>query len=413
MFKIQNSALFIILVLSFSFLVYPNNKTTDIKSNVIVGANQISKYENLLKNKRIGIVANHTSVIFKKNLGHIHLVDSLIKLDFDVRKIFAPEHGFRGTEPNGANIDDEIDIKTGLKIISLHGTNRKYGEINDEDLNDIDILIFDIQDVGVRFYTHISTLHYVMEASARNSIPLIVLDRPNPNAHYVDGPVLELENKSFIGMHEVPIVYGLTIGEYSKMINNEGWLKNKIKSDLILIKLENYERNKEYDLPIIPSPNLPNQKSINLYPSLCLFEGTNVSVGRGTDLQFQIYGSPFLDKKKNEYKFTPVKNNGSKYPKHEKTLCFGKILTNTKRLYKFNLSYILEAYADTSNKEDFFNNYFIKLAGTENLQNQIVRDENEDEIVKSWQEKLNIYKRIRTKYLIYNWNFNEEKSFRI
>ena len=402
MFKIQNSVLFIILVLSFGLIVYPNNKTNDDKSNVIVGANQISKYENILQNKRIAIVANHTSVIFKKDLGHTHLVDSLIKLDLDVRKIFAPEHGFRGTEPNGANIDDEIDIKTGIKIISLHGSNRKYGEIEDKDLKNIDILIFDIQDVGVRFYTHISTLHYVMEASARNNIPLIVLDRPNPNANYVDGPVLELENKSFVGMHEVPIVYGLTIGEYAEMINNEGWLSNKIKSDLILIKLENYNRNEEYDLPINPSPNLPNQKSINLYPSLCLFEGTNVSAGRGTELQFQIYGSPFLDKNKNEYKFIPVKNSGSKYPKHENKLCFGKILTDAERLNKLNLSFILDAYNDTSNKEDFFNSYFIKLAGTEDLQNQIINGELEDKIVESWQEKLNIYKRMRTKYLIYN-----------
>lgn len=402
MFKIQNSVLFIILVINFSLVVYPNNKTTKDKSNVIVGANQISKYENLLHNRRIGIVANHTSVIFRKDLGYTHLVDSLIKLDFNVTKIFAPEHGFRGTEPNGANIDDEIDIKTGLKIISLHGKNRKYGEIDDGDLKDIDILIFDIQDVGVRFYTHISTLHYVMEASARNDIPLIILDRPNPNAHYVDGPVLELENKSFVGMHEVPIVYGLTIGEYAKMINNEGWLENEIKSDLILIKLENYDRNKEYDLPIIPSPNLPNQKSINLYPSLCLFEGTNVSAGRGTNLQFQIYGSPFLDKNKNEYKFTPVKNKGSKYPKHENKLCFGKILTNNERLHKFNLSFILEAYTDTSNKKDFFNNYFIKLAGTKDLQGQIIRGEDKSKIVESWQKRLNIYKTMRMKYLIYN-----------
>ena len=381
MFKIQNPVLFIILVLSFSLMVHPNNKTNDDKSNVIVGANQISKYENILQNKRIAIVANHTSVIFKKNLGHTHLVDSLIKLDLDVRKIFTPEHGFRGTEPNGANIDDEIDIKTGLKIISLHGKNRKYGVIDDKDLKNIDILIFDIQDVGVRFYTHISTLHYVMEASARNNIPLIILDRPNPNANYVDGPVLELENRSFVGMHEVPIVYGLTIGEYAKMINNEGWLENKLKTNLILIKLENYNRSEEYDLPITPSPNLPNMKSINLYPSLCLFEGTNVSAGRGTDLQFQIYGSPYLDKKKNEYEFIPIKNSGSKYPKHENKLCFGKILTDAERLNKLNLSFILDAYNDTSNKDDFFNSYFIKLAGTEDLQNQIINGELENKIV--------------------------------
>lgn len=401
MFKIQNSILFLLLTINYSFFVYPKNKTIDIKSNVIVGANQISKYENIIKNKRIGIVANHTSVIFKKNNSHTHLIDSLIKLDLDIKKIFAPEHGFRGTEPNGANINDEIDIKTGLKIISLHGKNRKYGEIEDKDLDDIDVLIFDIQDVGVRFYTHISTLHYVMEASARNDIPLIVLDRPNPNAHYVDGPVLDLENKSFVGMHEVPIVYGLTIGEYAQMINKEGWLENEMKSNLIVIKLENYDRNKEYDLPIIPSPNLPNKKSVNLYPSLCLFEGTNVSVGRGTNLQFQIYGSPFLDKNKNIYEFTPVKNNGSKYPKHENTLCYGKIISESKRLDKFDISFLLTAYKDSSNKQDFFTKYFIKLSGTADLKDQIVRGLNEDEIIQSWQEKLNIYKTMRLKYLIY------------
>ena len=402
MLKIQNSILFLLLAINYSFFVYPKNKTIDIKSNVIVGANQISKYENIIKNKRIGIVANHTSVIFKKNNSHTHLIDSLIKLDFDIKKIFAPEHGFRGTEPNGANINDEIDIKTGLKIISLHGKNRKYGEIEDKDLDDIDVLIFDIQDVGVRFYTHISTLHYVMEASARNDIPLIVLDRPNPNAHYVDGPVLDLENKSFVGMHEVPIVYGLTIGEYAQMINNEGWLENEMKSNLIVIKLENYDRNKEYDLPIIPSPNLPNKKSVNLYPSLCLFEGTNVSVGRGTNLQFQIYGSPFLDKNKNIYEFTPVKNNGSKYPKHENTLCYGKIISESKRLDKFDISFLLTAYKDTSNKQDFFTKYFIKLSGTADLKGQIVSGLKEDEIIQSWQEKLNIYKKMRLKYIIYN-----------
>ena len=397
MFKIQNSVLFIFLLISFSFSVYPTDK-----SNIIVGANQISKYESLLKNKRIAVIANHTSVIFKNNSGHTHLVDSLIQLNFDLRKIFAPEHGFRGTEPNGANINDEIDIKTGLKIISLHGKNRKYGEIDDYDLRDIDILIFDIQDVGVRFYTHISTLHYVMEASARNNIPLIVMDRPNPNAHYVDGPVLELENKSFVGMHEVPIVYGLTIGEYAKMINNEGWLKNSMKSNLTVIKLKNYKRNEEYDLPIIPSPNLPNKKSVNLYPSLCLFEGTNVSAGRGTDLQFQIYGSPFLAKNKNNFKFTPKKNSGSKYPKHENVLCYGKNLSDNIRLEKFDLSFILNAYDETSNKEEFFNNYFNKLAGNKILKNQIVNRITEEKIIQSWQKKLDIYKKMRMKYLIYN-----------
>ena len=401
MFKIQNSTLFLILLLQFSFLVHSKNKTNEIKSNVIVGANQISEYENLLKDKRIGIIANHTSVIFKKNSNYTHLVDSLINLNYNIKKIFAPEHGFRGTEPNGANINDEIDIKTGLKIISLHGKNRNYGVIDDNDLEDIDILIFDIQDVGVRFYTHISTLHYVMQASAENNIPLIVLDRPNPNGHYVDGPVLEIKNKSFVGMHEVPIIYGLTIGEYAKMINEEGWLNDKVKSKLHVVELKNYDRQSEYDLPIIPSPNLPNKKSINLYPSLCLFEGTNISVGRGTNLQFQIYGSPFLNKEKNDFQFNPTKNSGSKYPKHENKLCYGKNLSLTERLNEFNLEFILKAYKDSSNKSEFFNNYFIKLAGVDDLKTQIISGYSQQEIKETWQKKLEKYKLMRKKYLIY------------
>lgn len=402
MFKIQNLLILSIIFLNLDFSVFSENKTSDFKSSVIVGANQIYKYENLIKNKRIGIIANHTSVIFKEKKGHTHIVDSLIKLRFDVRKIFAPEHGFRGTEPNGANINDEIDSKTGLKIISLHGGKRKYGEIDDSDLEDIDILIFDIQDVGVRFYTHISTLHYVMEASARNNIPLILLDRPNPNAHYIDGPVLELKNKSFVGMHEVPIVYGLTIGEYAVMINSEGWLKDNLKSNLVIVKLENYTRNSEYELPIIPSPNLPNKRSVNLYPSLCLFEGTNVSAGRGTKMQFQIFGSPYLDKKNNIFNFIPQKNSGSKYPKHENTICYGKNLENLKRQNKLNLSFLINAYKDSSNKSEFFNSYFIKLAGTEDLKNQIITGLSENKIIESWQVKLDAYKEKRKKYLLYN-----------
>tara|TARA_B100000524_G_scaffold348167_1_gene251868 strand:+ start:1174 stop:2382 length:1209 start_codon:yes stop_codon:yes gene_type:complete len=401
MFKIQNLSLFLFFLFQFNLLIYSLNKTNNIKTNVIVGANQISKYENLIKNNRIGVVANHTSVIFKSKFEHTHLIDSLLKLDYDVRKIFAPEHGFRGSEPNGANVDDEIDHKTGLKIISLHGKKRNYGEINDKDLKDIDILIFDIQDVGVRFYTHISTLHYVMEASARNNIPLIVLDRPNPNGHYVDGPVLDLDNKSFVGMHEVPIVYGLTIGEYAVMINEEGWLRNKMKTKLYVIELKNYDRNQEFDLPIKPSPNLPNLKSVNLYPSLCLFEGTEISIGRGTDFQFQIYGSPNLYKEKNNFQFTPIKNSGSSYPKHENKICYGKNLTKTNRLQELSLKYILNAYEDSSNKKDFFNNYFIKLAGVGDLKNQIINGLSEKKIKESWQKKLDKYKLIRKKYLIY------------
>ena len=396
MFKIQNLIIFIFLLTQSTL----SSNSSD-KSNIIVGANQISKYENLIKNKRIGIVANHTSVIFKKNNKYIHLVDSLIKLNHNIKKIFAPEHGFRGIEPNGADIEDEIDELTGIEIISLHGKNRKYGEIEDNSLKDIDILIFDIQDVGVRFYTHISTLHYVMQASARNNIPLIILDRPNPNAHYIDGPVLDLKNKSFVGMHKVPVVYGLTIGEYGKMINGEGWLEDELKSNLYIVELLNYNRNIEYDLPIIPSPNLPNKRSINLYPSLCLFEGTNVSVGRGTNLQFQVYGSPYLDEKINNFSFIPKKNNGSQFPKHENKICFGKNLKEVKRLNRLTIKFLIDAYKDSDNKEMFFNNYFIKLVGVDNLRNQIVNGHNENEIRKSWKKDLEKFKLIRNKYLIY------------
>tara|TARA_Y100000739_G_scaffold229727_1_gene245738 strand:- start:4675 stop:5886 length:1212 start_codon:yes stop_codon:yes gene_type:complete len=402
MFKIQNT-IFILLVFILSFnILNIEYKTNDTKTSVIVGANQISKYQNIIKNKRVGIIANHTSLIFKENNLNSHLVDSLLSLGFDIKKIFAPEHGFRGTEPNGANIKDEIDSKTGLKIISLHGNKRNYGEIDDNDLTDIDVLIFDIQDVGVRFYTHLSVLHYVMKASAKNNIPLIVLDRPNPNGHYIDGPVLDLKNKSFVGMHEVPIVYGLTIGEYARMINGEGWLGDNLKTELEIIKLKNYNRNIIYNLPIAPSPNLPNKRAVNLYPSLCLFEGTNISVGRGTNLQFQIYGSPFLNKNRNEFNFTPLSNKGSKFPKHNQIICNGKDLRKVKDLDKLSLSYIISAYNDSRNKDEFFNSYFLKLSGNESLKNQIINNVPELEIKQSWKKNIDNFKLIRKKYLIYD-----------
>ena len=402
MFKIQNTIFILLLfILSFNILNI-EYKTNDTKTSVIVGANQISKYQNIIKNKRVGIIANHTSVIFKENNLNSHLVDSLLSLGFDIKKIFAPEHGFRGTEPNGANIKDEIDSKTGLKIISLHGNKRNYGEIDDNDLTDIDVLIFDIQDVGVRFYTHLSVLHYVMKASAKNIIPLIVLDRPNPNGHYIDGPVLDLKNKSFVGMHEVPIVYGLTIGEYARMINGEGWLGDNLKTELEIIKLKNYNRNIIYNLPIAPSPNLPNKRAVNLYPSLCLFEGTNISVGRGTNLQFQIYGSPFLNKNRNEFNFTPLSNKGSKFPKHNQIICNGKDLRKVKDLDKLSLSYIISAYNDSRNKDEFFNSYFLKLSGNDSLKNQIINNVPELEIKQSWKKNIDNFKLIRKKYLIYD-----------
>ncbi len=382
------------------------DKTTN---KIIVGAESINEYKPLLLSKKIGIVANHTSVIFKstnrllanENIDYTHLVDSLLKLNIEIKKIFTPEHGYKGEKPNGANISDDIDKKTGLEIISLHGKKRKYGELSNEDLEGIDIMIFDIQDVGVRFYTHISTLHYVMKACAQNNIPLILLDRPNPNIHYVDGPILESVNKSFVGMHNVPIVYGMTIGEYANMINGENWLGNDLNCKLRVIKIKNYNRKSNYSLPIKPSPNLPNDKSINLYPSLCLFEGTNISVGRGTNEQFTIYGSPFLDKKIYKYRFTPKPNTGSSSPKNNGLVCFGEQLSSVQNFKKIELKYLINSYNNSSNKDQFFNSFFIKLSGTKNLKDQIINNFTEKEIRASWSKGLNNFKKIRLKYLIY------------
>ena len=262
-------------------------------------------------------------------------------------------------------------------------------------------MIFDIQDVGVRFYTHISTLHYVMKACAQNNIPLVVLDRPNPNIHYVDGPVLESENKSFVGMHNVPIVYGMTIGEYANMINGENWLGNDLNCELKIIKIKNYDRKANYSLPIKPSPNLPNDKSINLYPSLCLFEGTNVSVGRGTNEQFTIYGSPFLDAKIYKYRFKPKPNSGSSSPKNNGLVCFGEQLKSIKDLNRIELKYLINSYNNSSNKDDFFNSFFVKLSGTKNLKEQIINNWSENKIRSSWTYELNDFKKIRKKYLLY------------
>ncbi|HSM63102.1 MAG TPA: DUF1343 domain-containing protein, partial [Gillisia sp.] len=262
------------------------------KESIILGANRTEAYLPLLKNKRIGIIGNQSSLIQNKTgkaglIGYTHLVDSLVSLKIDVVKVFAPEHGFRGTADAGESIKDGKDSKTGLPIISLYGDNKKPKV---EQLKNIELMIFDLQDVGARFYTYISTLHYVMEACAENNIPLLLLDRPNPNGHYIDGPILDMEHKSFVGMHPVPVVHGLTLGEYAQMINAEKWLKNGVQCDLQVIKMENYTHNKSYDLPVKPSPNLPNSRAINLYPSLCFFEGTNVNAGRGTNKQFQVYG---------------------------------------------------------------------------------------------------------------------------
>ena len=259
---------------------------------IILAANRTEEYLPLLKDKKVGMVGNQSSLIKNGEGGYTHVVDSLLALDVNLVKVFAPEHGFRGKADAGEHVENGKDPKTGLPIISLYGSNRKPSA---EQLKDLDVLIFDLQDVGVRFYTYISSLHYVMEACAENNVKLIVFDRPNPNAHYVDGPVLDPQYHSFVGMHPVPVVYGMTMGEYAQMINGENWLENNAQCDLKVIQLKNYNHSRTYELPVKPSPNLPNAQAVNLYPSLCFFEGTNVNAGRGTDKQFQVFGSPALD----------------------------------------------------------------------------------------------------------------------
>ncbi|QXP70423.1 DUF1343 domain-containing protein [Polaribacter sp. R2A056_3_33] len=414
----KSTYLFLFLMLNFQLICYAqitSIKSTGLKvgskreqETVKVGAESTHLYLSLLKGKNVAIVANQTSVLSviqraevapnvmgSKKVTH-HLVDYLHNYNgINVKKVFAPEHGFRGKADAGEVVKDGFDTKTGLPIISLYGKNKKPSAAQ---LKGIDVVVFDIQDVGARFYTYISSLHYVMEACAEQRIQVILLDRPNPNAYYIDGPVLELEHTSFVGMHKVPVVYGMTIGEYGKMINGEKWLKNGIKCDLTVIPVDNYNHQTEYSLPIKPSPNLPNDKSINLYASLCFFEGTNVSAGRGTEMQFQIYGSPYLVK--SDFTFIPQANEGAKYPKYKNTLCYGENLQEAEKLNKLDLSFLIEAYKQNTSNE-FFNNFFTKLAGTKKLQQQIEKGISETDIRKTWEKDLDAFKEVRSKYLIY------------
>ena len=361
-----------------------------------MGADQSELYLPLLKNKKVGVVANQTSILSEKN---IHLVDYLVAQDVQLIKVFAPEHGFRGKADAGEVVKDGIDSKTGIPILSLYGKNKKPSP---KHLEGIDVMIFDIQDVGARFYTYISTLHYMMEACAEANIPLIVLDRPNPNGHYIDGPILEKEHKSFVGMHPVPVVHGMTIGEYAQMINGQGWLANNMKCDIKVIEMSNYNHYTEYSLPIKPSPNLPNDISINLYPSLCFFEGTIVSAGRGTDMQFQIFGAPQLPAKYFPFTFTPQANEGAKYPKFKGELCNGLDLRKSRKYSTLNLEWLIEAYVGYGKKADFFNPFFTKLAGTKKLQEQIEKGYTFRDIRATWLNDLATYDRMRSQYLIYD-----------
>ena len=346
-------------------------KLLDAK-DAVSGASRMEMYIPLLEKKTVAVVANQSSIMDDGT----HLIDTLLAYNVNIVKIFTPEHGFRGTAEAGAYVASGVDEKTGISIVSLYGKNKKPTA---EQLRGVDIILFDLQDVGCRFYTYISTMTYVMEAAAENSIPVIVLDRPNPNGFYVDGPVLEPQNRSFVGMHCVPIVYGLTIGEYALMVNGEHWLGDSLECSLTVIPLGNYDRNAIYRLPVKPSPNLPNWEAVYLYPSLCLFEGTDVGVGRGTDKPFQIYTHAMTD-----------------------TVCLVEYAHNFNRNdKKMNLSWILDARQKAAGDEHFFNNYFIKLVGVSDLQQKINSGLPEDEIRSSWQVGIDNYLKIREKYLIY------------
>jgi len=367
-------------------------KTEKIK----VGAERTEVYFPLIEGKNLGIVANQTSTI-----GNIHLVDSLVHAGMNIVKVFGPEHGFRGRAADGEKVENDLDSKTGIPIISLYGANRKPTQ---QSLEGIDIIIFDIQDVGTRFYTYISSMTYMMEACAEKGIDMMVLDRPNPNGHFVDGPVLEKEYSSFVGLHEIPVVHGMTIGEYALMVNGEGWLTTEEKCNLQVIEMENWNHNSKYNLPIAPSPNLPNQTAIMLYPSLCFFEGTIISIGRGTDFPFQVIGHP--DFMIGSFIFKPEHKPGiANHPKYEGQSCFGLSLQNSSEeiLYegKLNLSWLLSMHEYFKDSGEFFTSYFDKLAGTDQLRVMIENGLSEQEIRKSWEEDLDEFKATRKKYLRY------------
>lgn len=374
------------------FILFFQLSNSVFSQEIIQGAERVDYYFNKLNDKKIAIIANNTSVI-KTSKGSTHIIDTLIAKGLSINKIFSPEHGFLGDKDDGEKFEN--DFYNNIEIISLYGGNRR---LKDEDIEDIDIIIFDIQDVGVRFYTYLSTLHYAMESAARKNKKFIIMDRANPNSFYIDGPVLDLKNSSFIGLHPVPIVYGMTIGEYGLMINGEGWLENNLKVDLEVIKLKNYNHKLKYEPPIRPSPNLPNIQSIYLYPSLAFLEKTEVSVGRGTTTQFQIYGHPDF---KGDFSFTPQPNFGSQYPKLKGVLSYGEDLRNYKTSNMIELKWLINSFTQINDKNNFFRSDFDKLSGTSNLKKQIIEGLSESEIRDSWKEGLEKFKKIRKKYLLY------------
>lgn len=397
------------LVLFFVFLLFScqshpersdhhsNNNTLveNEDSSLVLGAERIEELIEIIGDRAVAVVGNQTSILGNAT----HLVDTLLRRDVQLIKVFSPEHGFRGKGSAGQKINDSKDEMTGLPIVSLYGDHKKPTK---EDLANIELVIFDIQDVGVRFYTYISTLHNVMEACAEFGLPVLVLDRPNPNGDYIDGPVLEIAHKSFVGMHPVPVVHGMTIGEYALMINGEHWLKDSLQCDLKVLACKNYHHAMEYSLPVPPSPNLRSDISIRLYPSLCFFEGTTISVGRGTKQPFELYGHPDMDK--DNFSFKPKSMMGAVYPKHQNLQCGGVNLSNESLDSRFTLHYLLDALKLTGDPVSTINRkkFFVLLSGSEKLYNQIINGMSEKEIRKTWRSDLDAYSAIRNKYLRYD-----------
>jgi uncharacterized protein YbbC (DUF1343 family) len=382
---------FVILCLSIA-----SSACFGVKRSPVPGANQIELYKSIIEGKSVAVVANQTSMI-----GSTHLIDKLLSIGINIKVIFAPEHGFRNLVDAGETIEDGKDPETGISVISLYGLHLKP---TSEDLNRIDVVIFDIQDVGTRFYTYISTLHYIMESCAENHVKCIVLDRPNPNGFYFDGNILDTAYRSFVGIDPVPVVHGMTVGEYAEMINGEGWLKNGLKCDLTVIKCKNYTHKTFYELPVKPSPNLPNQTSVYLYPSVCFFEGTAISLGRGTSFPFQVFGSPDLPDR--GFSFIPESVPGAKNPPLLGVKCYGTDLRDAvkKKLVpkpELNLEWLISAYRDFPNKDNFFNSYFDVLAGGPVLREQIQRGMTAAQIRETWKEGLAKFSKIRKKYLLY------------
>ena len=375
-----------------------SNKNTLVEnedSSLVLGAERIEELIEIIGDRAVAVVGNQTSILGNAT----HLVDTLLRRDVQLIKVFSPEHGFRGKGSAGQKINDSKDEMTGLPIVSLYGDHKKPTK---EDLANIELVIFDIQDVGVRFYTYISTLHNVMEACAEFGMPVLVLDRPNPNGDYIDGPVLEIAHKSFVGMHPVPVVHGMTIGEYALMINGEHWLKDSLQCDLKVLACKNYHHAMEYSLPVPPSPNLRSDISIRLYPSLCFFEGTTISVGRGTKQPFELYGHPDMDK--DNFSFKPKSMMGAVYPKHQNLQCGGVNLSNESLDSRFTLHYLLDALKLTGDPVSTINRkkFFVLLSGSEKLYNQIINGLSEKEIRKTWRSDLDAYSAIRNKYLRYD-----------